>query len=198
MKIGSMPPVGSPCCTNSHATSSPRPPPITAISTDSPSTSIRIDAFEKPSVLSTPTSLVRSRTDCAIVLAATSIIVKSTATRIAIMMAPMSPTCLAKPSTKPFSVVVLVSAEELANMLSNFAPICCACEASAILTMYQPTSAVAPRPVLVEVVVAEEELRLVDAGLAVVDADDVELPHLALLRLPDGALNRERGRRSSS
>ena len=44
------------------------------------------------------------------------------------MIAPMSPTCFAKPSTKPFSVVVLVSAEEFANMLSNFAPICCACD----------------------------------------------------------------------
>ena len=77
--------------------------------------------FEKPSVFSTPTSLVRSRTDCAMVLAATSSIVNRTATRIAIMIAPMSPICLAKPSTKPFSVVVLVSADELANMLSNFA-----------------------------------------------------------------------------
>ena len=56
--------------------------------------------------------------------------------------------------------------------------------------MYQPTSPSPPRAVLVEVVVAEEELRLVDAGLAVVDADDVELPDLALLRLPDRALDR--------
>ena len=77
--------------------------------------------FEKPSVFSTPTSLVRSRTDCAIVLAATSSIVNSTATRIAIMIAPMSPICFAKPSTNPFSVVVFVSADELANIPSNFA-----------------------------------------------------------------------------
>ena len=41
--------------------------------------------------------------------------------------------------------------------------------------MYQPT-ALRRQPVLVEVVVAEEELRLVDAVVAVVDADDVELP----------------------
>ena len=39
-------------------------------------------------------------------------------------MEPMSPTCLAKPSMKPFSVVVLVSAEELANISSNAAAIC--------------------------------------------------------------------------
>ena len=56
--------------------------------------------------------------------------------------------------------------------------------------MYQPTSALAAPAVLVEVVVAEEELRLVDARLAVVQPDDVELPDLALLGLPDRAHDR--------
>ena len=56
--------------------------------------------------------------------------------------------------------------------------------------MYQPTRPSPCAPVLVEVVVAEEELRLVDARLAVVDPDDVELPDLALLRLPDRADDR--------
>ena len=74
------------------------------------------------------------------VLAATSSIVNNTAATIAIMIAPMSPTCFAKPSTNPFSVVVFVSADELANMPSNFAPIAWACDGSAIFTMYQPTS----------------------------------------------------------
>ena len=111
--------------------------------------------------------------------------------RMAIMMAPMSPTCLAKPSTNPFSVVVLVSAEEFANIESNVAPICCARDPSAIFTMYQPTCPCAHGAVFVQVVVAEEELRLVDAGLGVVHPDDVEFPDLALLGLPDGALDRD-------
>ena len=37
------------------------------------------------------------------------------------MIAPMSPICLAQPATNAFSVVVLVSAGELANIASNFA-----------------------------------------------------------------------------
>ena len=45
-----------------------------------------------PASSAPPSSLVRSRTDCAIVLAATSRIMNSTTDRIAIMIAPMSPT----------------------------------------------------------------------------------------------------------
>ena len=63
----------------------------------------------------------------------------STRDEIAIMMAPMSPICLAKPSTKPFSVVVFVSADELANISSNVRLSATACDGSAILTTYQPT-----------------------------------------------------------
>ena len=145
---------------------------------------------ENPSVFSTASSLVRSRTACAMVLPTTSRMVKSTATRIAIMIEPMSPICLAKPSMKPFSVVVFVSACELANMSSKVWAIFSDCDGSLILTMYQPTSPSPCGAVLVQVVVAEEELRLVDAGIAVVDADQVELPgRAAALRLPDRRLD---------
>ncbi len=59
--------------------SRPSPPPTRAMKSDSARTSTRIRPPEKPSVLSTASSLVRSRTDCAIVLAAMSSMVKSTA-----------------------------------------------------------------------------------------------------------------------
>ncbi len=106
---------------------------------DSASTRMSTLAFGKPSVFNTASSLVRSRTDCAIVLATTSRIVKRTATRMAIMIAPMSPICFAKLSMKPFSVVVLVSADEFANMSSNVCAISTDRDGSSILTMYQPT-----------------------------------------------------------
>ena len=139
MKIGSIPLVGSPPCTNSHASPRPSSPPVNAMNSDSASTSVRIAPPENPSVFSTASSLVRSRTDCAIVLAATSPNMNSTVDEIAIMMLPMSPICLANPSTNPFSVVVLVSADEFANISSNVRLSSTACDGSAILTTYQPT-----------------------------------------------------------
>jgi len=90
----------------------PSPPATTAMNSDSARTRVRIFTFENPSVFMTASSLVRSRTACAIVLPTTSSMVNNTAARIAIMMAPMSPTCLAKPSRKPFSLVVFVSADD--------------------------------------------------------------------------------------
>ena len=63
-----------------------------------------------------------------------------TTDEIAIMMAPMSPICFAKPSMNPFSVVVFVSADELANISSNVRLSATACDGSAIFTTYQPTS----------------------------------------------------------
>src|SRR6185503_11542492 len=48
----------------------------------------------------------------------------------------------------------------------------------------------AAQAVFIEVVVAKEELRLVDRRIAVIHADDVEFPRLALLRLPDRAGDR--------
>jgi DNA-binding response OmpR family regulator len=46
--------------------------------------------------------------------------------------------------TKPFSVVVLVSADELANMSSNVAAIACDRPGSSMRTTYQPTSPAPP------------------------------------------------------
>ena len=106
---------------------------------DSARTSVRIIGPEKPSVFSTASSLVRSRTDCAIVLAATRPNMTSTVDEMAIMMLPMSPICLAKPSMNPFSVVVFVSAAELANISSNVRLRSTACAGSEILTTYHPT-----------------------------------------------------------
>ena len=120
--------------------------------------------------MSTASSLVRSRTDCAIVLAATSPNMNSTTDEIAIMIAPMSPTCLAKPSTNPFSVVVFVSADELANISSNVRLSSTDCDGIGDLHDVPADQPLAVGAVLVEVVVAEEELRLVDAVVAVVDA----------------------------
>jgi hypothetical protein len=51
----------------------------------------------------------------------------------------MSPICFAKLSTNPFSVVVLVSADEFSNIASNARLISTARVPSAIFTMYQPT-----------------------------------------------------------
>ena len=112
---------------------------MNAMNSDSASTSVRIVGPENPSVFSTASSLVRSRTDCAIVLAATRPNMNSTVDEIAIMMLPMSPICFANPSTNPFSVVVFVSADEFANISSNVRLSSTACAGSAILTTYQPT-----------------------------------------------------------
>ena len=70
----------------------------------------------KPSVFSTPSSLVRSRIDCAMVLPATNRMKPITTAVIAIMIAPMSPTCFAKSAANAFSVAVFVSALEFSNM----------------------------------------------------------------------------------
>ena len=139
VKTGSRPPVGSPACTMIHATARPRPPATNVIKSDSERTRARILLSVKPTVLSTASSFVRSRTDCTIVLAATKPNINRTVDAIAIMMEPISPTCLAKPSMKPFSVVVFVSAPEFANMASKVRPNSSACEGSSILTTYQPT-----------------------------------------------------------
>ena len=134
------------------------------MNSDSASTSDRIAPSENPSVFSTASSLVRSRTDCAIVLAATSPNMNSTVDEIAIMIAPMSPIWLAKPSTKPFSVVVLVSAEELANISSNLR-----LNVDGLRRIGDLDDVPADQTLSagvrfsIEVVVAEEELRLVDA-----------------------------------
>ena len=67
----------------------------------------------------TPISLVRSRTDCAMVLAVTSNIVKNTAETTDTRMAATLPICSLYCFRKARSVAVLVSAEELANSVST-------------------------------------------------------------------------------
>ena len=86
-----------------YATPRPNAPPTIAISVDSSSTILRIRPSPNPSVLSTASSLVRSRTACAIVLPVTSRMVKSAMPTIPIMILPMSPTCLAQSETNAFS-----------------------------------------------------------------------------------------------
>ena len=146
---------------------------------DSARTNVRIRALENPSVFNTASSLVRSRTACAIVLATTRRIVKSTAVKMAIMIDLMSPTCLAKPSMKAFSVVVFVSAAEFANMrvegCCDFARWDGSCDLDHDTS---PTNPSPMLPVLVQIVVTKKESVLVHrwTALAVVDADKVELP----------------------
>ena len=108
-----------------------------AISVDSSSTILRMRPSPKPSVFSTASSLVRSRTACAIVLPVTSRMVNIAMPTIHIMILPMSPTCLAQSETNAFSVLVLVSDGELANIASIFAAISGARSGSAIVNTYQ-------------------------------------------------------------
>ena len=75
-----------------------------------------ISAFKL--ALLTSSSLVRSRTDCAIVFAVTSSMVKNTAATMALRIAPMLPIWLRKDCAIARSVEVLVSAGELANCWS--------------------------------------------------------------------------------
>ena len=51
-------------------------------------------------------------------------------------------------------------------MSSNLCASATDCDGSAIFTMYQPTQALSVGAVFVEVVVAEEEIRLIRAGVA--------------------------------
>ena len=94
----------------------------------------------KPSALSTPSSSIRSRTDWAMVLPATSRMVKKTTVTMAMMIAAMSPICLAKPCMKAPSGSALVSAGELANSASIAAAISADRSGSSMRTVYQPTS----------------------------------------------------------
>ena len=81
---------------------------------------------------------------------------------IAIMMAPMSPICFAKLSMNPFSVVVFVSAGELANLVEGPAQRH-RLRGVAIFTTYHD-QAFALGAVLVEIVVPERRTGLVDAS----------------------------------
>ena len=72
----------------------------------------------KPSVLSTPISWIRSRTDCAIVWPVTSRIMNTTAARISVTISPILPNCCAYCWAKAASVLVLVSSREFSNSAS--------------------------------------------------------------------------------
>ena len=159
---------------------------------DSASTSDRIAPSRNPSVFRTASSLVRSRTDCAIVLAATSPNMNSTTDEMATMIAPMSPTCEANPSTKPFSVVVSRLESGVGEHLVELAA-----QRDGLRRIRDAHHVPSDQPllrgragVLDQVVVLEEELRLVDALAGVVDPGDVELPARTRLRLVDRAAQR--------
>src|SRR5262245_11980863 len=93
MKTGRNALLKLPPSTATYVIARPRPPPRSAIRIDSTSTNPSTRPLEKPSVLRTASSLVRSRTDCAIVFASTSRKrVKCTAARMAMMIALMFPT----------------------------------------------------------------------------------------------------------
>ena len=164
------------------------PPPTRAMTQDSSSTSARIRPSLKPSVFSTPSSFVRSRIDCAMALPATNRMKNMTMAAIAIMMAPMSPICLAKSDTNAFSVAVLVSAGEFANIpsmrlreLIGRRRVGDPEDVPADLTVEVARSCGTSRSRYVPV---EEELRLVGAlDRRIVDAVDREFPGRAV-RLP--------------
>ena len=88
---------------------------------------------------------MRSRTDCAMVLPATSRMVKNTAPRMAVTMSPRLPIWLAKPAAKAPSGSLLVSASEFRKRSSIAAAASAALSGSFTRTMYQPTL---PRPKL--------------------------------------------------
>ena len=93
----------------------------------------------KPSVLSTPISWIRSRTDCAMVWPVTSRIMNTTALRIRVTIRPMLPNCCAYSCAKAASVLVLVSAGEFSNSASMEAIRLSSGSAPSPLDTYQPT-----------------------------------------------------------
>ncbi len=96
----------------------PSTPPSTISSTDSTSTSTSTVPLVKPSVFSTASSGMRSRTACAMVLPVSSSRVKNTAAMIAVTIRPMSANCLAKDWLNACSVWVLVSCAEFSEIAS--------------------------------------------------------------------------------
>ena len=105
---------------------------------DSSSTSARMVRPLKPSVFSTPISLVRSLTDCAMVLAVTSSMVKNTAAVTETRIAPMLPTCSSSRLTNCRSVAVLVSLGEFSNCASMRAAMASAWLGSSTRTAIMP------------------------------------------------------------
>ena len=157
----------------------------------------------KPSVLSTASSLVRSRIDCAMVLPVTSRIVKSTAPAIAHHDAADVADLLGEAGDEG----LLGRRSWSRSASSRTCASSCLRDVLGLRRVLQldhvpadlvvAVGLVADR--LVQVVVVEEELRLVDALLGrVVDAVDGELPRRAVGRAIDRRPGAARGRRPSS
>ena len=109
------------------AKNNPAKPPINEITMASANTMIITAKSENPSVFKIANSGIRSRKDCAMVLPATNNMVKNTAPNISVVIKPISPNCLAKDLAKSFSLLVLVSAGELAKSASTAAATCADC-----------------------------------------------------------------------
>ena len=95
---------------------------------------------------------------------------KSTTDEMAIMIAPMSPICFAKPSMKPFLGRRLGFGRRVGEHLVERAAQRHGLGRVRDLHDVPADQPLALGAVLVEIVVPEEELRLVDAVVAVVDA----------------------------
>src|SRR5690606_29554194 len=118
----------------------PMTPPISTSSTDSASTIASTLRSEKPMVLSTASSGMRSRTAWAMVLPVSSTRVKNTAPMIEPTIRPMSAICFTQDCAAACSVMVLVSCSEFTDSASIALPTRSAWSTSATRTTYQPTS----------------------------------------------------------
>ena len=165
-----------------RASPSPRPrsPPSPASSIASPSTSPITVPSVKPSVFSTPSSFVRSRTDCAMVLPAISRMTKNTTALIAVRIAPVSPTCLANDWANAFSRRGLGLLGRVGELAVD--GLCHLIRLRRVLDLdHVPADRPGIAGALHQILVVEEELRLVDVGgRALVDADEVELERVGL------------------
>ena len=125
---------------------------------------------------------MRSRTDCAIVFAVTSSIVKNTAKTTDTRIMPMLPTCSRNCLMKTRSVAVLVSSDELANIASMRLATFSDSSGFADLDDHPADHVLAELQRFVEVVVLKHRAAVVPARAVLhrVDADDVELPGVAV------------------
>ena len=117
----------------------PSSPPTKEMITASASTKKRIRRSLKPMALSVPSSLMRSRTEMAMVFPVTSSKVKKTTAPMVRIRNSMLPNCLTHPAANWDSVSVLVSKGELANISSMALPTLGASSGLSSLRTYQPT-----------------------------------------------------------
>ena len=171
----------------------PGAPPSTAIRQDSASTRPSTPRSVKPSVLSTASSPIRSRTDCAMVLPATSRMVKKTTATMAIRIAADVADLLGEALHEGPLGLGLGLGRRVGELGVDRRG-----DLGRPLGVVDPhdvpaDDALAPGAGLVEVVVVEEEAGRVGALLgALVDAHEVELPAAAAVLLaPDRRLDRD-------